>query len=149
MLIIREASNAIATTVLLVVIGGLPLASPETLSRLVCVPRYLKISLANFHPQSTVAPDDTVTLWEWASFTWVNRFITFGGQKELNEEDLPPLSLTMQTGVTFERFQRVKTRALLTQLMLAHRLDLALDLSFTVLSVILEYAGPFFLKKIL
>jgi hypothetical protein len=83
------------------------------------------------------------------TFTWVNPFITLGNTKELNEEDLPPMSLTIQSEITFERFQQVKTDSLLKQLLIAHRLDLFLDAAFTLVSVVFNYAGPYFLKRIL
>jgi hypothetical protein len=83
------------------------------------------------------------------SFTWVNPFITFGTSKELEPEDLPNLSLRMQTAVVFDRFRQVLGSSLLRRILLANKLDLAMDAGFTLVSVIFNYAGPFFLKMIL
>ncbi|WVQ85985.1 hypothetical protein IAT38_008153 [Cryptococcus sp. DSM 104549] len=130
--IVLETLNIGATTLLLLVLGGLKLASPEVLSRL-----------------SVVSPDDNASLWTWMSFSWVDSFIQLGNTKELEPEDLPELSLTQQTAVVFERFRQIRTSKLVWKIFIANRLDLALDMGLTLGSVVLNYAGPWFLKKIL
>lgn len=95
------------------------------------------------------APDDRATLAGWLSFTWVNPFIAQGNEKELEPEDLPTLSLTQQTVHVFERFRLIKTSSLLKRIFWSNRLDLALDASLTLVSVVFNYMGPFFLKRIL
>nr|ODN96123.1 ATP-binding cassette transporter [Cryptococcus depauperatus CBS 7855] len=130
--LVLEALNIIATTLMVAVFGGLKLADPEVLSRL-----------------PLVASDDEVTLFSWMSFSWVDSFIKFGNTQELEPENLPHLSLTQQTAIVFERFRQLTTRKLAMKLFIANRLDLALDASLTFVSVILNYAGPYFLKRIL
>ncbi|OCF78519.1 ATP-binding cassette transporter [Kwoniella mangroviensis CBS 8886] len=127
-----EVGNIICVSIMLLVLFGLKLAGPEVLSRL---------------PQ--VSSDDDVTLYSWLSFNWVNQFILEGASKELEPEDLPKLSLTQQTSVVFDRFRQLKTSSLLKQIFLANRLDLGLDAGLTLLAVVFNYAGPYFLKKIL
>ncbi|WWD20615.1 hypothetical protein CI109_105091 [Kwoniella shandongensis] len=129
---VLESCNIAATSVYLVVVGGLKLASPETLARL-----------------PLVALDDDVTLWSWISFRWVNDFITFGASQELEPDDLPPMSLTMQSSIVFDKFRRLTASTLLRKIMLSNKLDFALDFSLTIVQVVLNYAGPFFLKRIL
>ena len=64
-------------------------------------------------------------------------------------EDLPNLSMSMKTAVVFEQFRQIGSSTLLRKLFFAHKLDLMLDCTLTIISVIFNYAGPFFLKKIL
>jgi hypothetical protein len=90
-----------------------------------------------------------VTLSSWLTFTWVNPFISLGSSKELEPEDLPSLSLTMQTAIVFDRFRQIAGSTLLRRILLANRLDLALDAGLTLISVVFNYAGPFFLQRIL
>jgi hypothetical protein len=99
--------------------------------------------------QPVVAPDDLVTLSSWITFTWMNKFIAFGNSKEMQPEDLPPLSLTMQTSVIFHRFRDLSSSTLLRRILSANAIDLALDGLLTLCSVVFNYAGPFFLKRIL
>lgn len=127
-----ELVNAGATAGIILVLGSLKLASPEVLSRL---------------PQ--VAPDDNVTLFSWVTFSWVDSFIRYGNSQELEPEDLPPLSMTQQTAIVFEKFRQVTTSKLVNKLFVVNKLDMALDASLTLVSVILNYAGPFFLNRIL
>lgn len=96
-----------------------------------------------------MAPDDRVTLFSWLSFSWIDSFIRFGNTKELEPEDLPDLSPTMQTAYLFERFSQLKGSSLLRRIFWANKLDLALDAVLTLVSVVLNYASPFFLKRIL
>lgn len=90
-----------------------------------------------------------MTLSSWISFTWMNEFIAFGNSKELEPEDLPALSLTMQTAVVFHRFKALSSSTLLRRILSANAIDLALDGLLTLASVVFNYAGPFFLKRIL
>ncbi|OWZ59598.1 hypothetical protein C356_00814 [Cryptococcus neoformans c45] len=127
-----ELVNLGATAGIISVLGSLKLAPPEVLSRL---------------PQ--VAPDDNVTLFSWMTFSWVDSFIRYGNSQELEPEDLPPLSMTQQTAIVFEKFRQVTTSKLVNKLFLVNKLDMALDASLTLVSVVLNYAGPFFLNRIL
>ncbi|KGB75304.2 ATP-binding cassette transporter [Cryptococcus deuterogattii R265] len=127
-----EFLNIGATATIILVLGSLKLASPEVLSRL---------------PQ--VAPDDDVTLLSWMTFGWVDSFIRYGNSQELEPEDLPLLSMTQQTRIVSEKFRQAATSKLVYKLFLANKLDMALDGSLTLVSVILNYAGPFFLNRIL
>lgn len=90
-----------------------------------------------------------MTLSSWISFSWMNSFIAYGNSKEMTPEDLPNLSMTMQTAVVFHRFRDLKSSTLLRRILSANGIDLALDGLLTLASVIFNYAGPFFLKRIL
>lgn len=79
----------------------------------------------------------------------MNEFIAFGNSKEMEPEDLPNLSMTMQTAIVFHRFRELQSSTLLRRILSANAVDLALDGLLTLASVIFNYAGPFFLKRIL
>ncbi|EIW69963.1 hypothetical protein TREMEDRAFT_38635 [Tremella mesenterica DSM 1558] len=130
--IILEVGNLLLTSVLVYVVGGLRLATPEAIALL---------------PYS--APDDLVTLSSWLSFRWVNSFIALGSSRELQPEDVPKLSLRIQTAICFERFREIKASSLLWQVLKANKLDMAVDCLLTIVSVVMNYAAPFFLKRIL
>jgi len=134
----------IASISTLSIIAGLHMAPPVVLARMV---RLLSSEQTNNQP--VVAPDDLVTLSSWITFTWMNKFIAFGNSKEMQPEDLPPLSLTMQTSVVFHRFRDLSSSTLLRRILSANAIDLALDGLLTLCSVVFNYAGPFFLKRIL
>lgn len=142
--ILAEVGNVVVTTILVVIVAGLPLVSPTTLSRLVS---WLSRFRAN--NQDHIALDDTVTMSSWLSFTWVNKFINLGNTKELEVEDLPDMSLSINTALVFGRFRQTRGNTLLKKILLANRLDLFMDAVLTLLSVVFNYAGPYFLKKIL
>ncbi|WRT70588.1 uncharacterized protein IL334_007586 [Kwoniella shivajii] len=129
---ILEIGNIAITSISILILFGLKLSSPEVLSRL---------------PE--VAMDDDVSLYSWLSFNWVDPFIRKGASQELEPEDLPKLSLTMQTAIVFDRFRQLKTSTLLRKIFLANKLDLGLDAGLTLIAVVFNYAGPYFLKKIL
>jgi hypothetical protein len=100
-------------------------------------------------PKQQTAPDDEVTPFTWLSFSWVDSFIRFGNTKELQPEDLPNLSLTQQCSHIFRSFNDIKASSLLRKIFWANRLDLILDATLCLASVVFNYAGPFFLKRIL
>lgn len=76
-------------------------------------------------------------------------YIALGNERELQPEDLPTMSPTQQTAIVFDRFRQIATSTLLRKILLANKLDLLLDLSLTLLSVVFNYASPYFLKRIL
>jgi hypothetical protein len=79
----------------------------------------------------------------------MNEFIAYANSKELEPEDLPNLSMTLQTAIVFHRFRELKSSTLLRRILSANAIDLALDGLLTLFSVVFNYAGPFFLKRIL
>lgn len=130
--LLAQAGNVLITSLLTVTIGGLRILPPTVLGR-----------------AAAVSDDDQVTLFEWLTFTWVNRLIALGADPELKVSDLPTLSLTLRTTPIFEAYRQVKQKNLLLKLVAASSLDMIVDFSFTVASVFCNYAGPFFLKQIL
>ncbi|KAI0372366.1 multidrug resistance-associated ABC transporter [Pilatotrama ljubarskyi] len=96
----------------------------------------------------SVSPEDYTTVWGWASFRWVMPLLNYGTYNTLNETDVWSLSPTMQARPLHIKFSR-STGTLLKRLWAANSLDLILDFVLTYVSIVFNYAGPFFLKRIL
>jgi hypothetical protein len=90
-----------------------------------------------------------VTFWQWMTFSWMNPFIAYASKNELQESDLPKLSRTMQTSIVFRKFKATKGAKLLYRIAKVNRLDLGIDITMTIISVIFNYLGPYFLRQIL
>jgi hypothetical protein len=97
----------------------------------------------------TVSPEDYTSLWGWVSFTWVKPLIDRGTYETLNEGDVWNLSPTMQARPVYLKFSSCKRKTLLRWLWAANSLDLILDFVLTYVSIVFNYLGPFFLKRIL
>ncbi|KAF7346282.1 ATP-dependent bile acid permease [Mycena sanguinolenta] len=142
--------NVILTTCLLVVVLRLPLAVP------------IRQPLPD---ELEPAPEDYTSLFHWITFAWVYPLIRRGTNDTLAEKDVWDLSPTMQARPVFYKFTQLKycisqenfssfsssTRrsSLLRTIIRAHFSDFLLDASLSVLSVFLNFSGPFFMNLIL
>ena len=95
-----------------------------------------------------MSPEDYTTAWGWMSFRWVLPIVERGSQFTLNETDIWSLSPTMQARPLHIKFSR-STGKLVKRLWQANSLDFVMDFVFTYASIVFNYAGPFFLKRIL
>ncbi|EMD39008.1 hypothetical protein CERSUDRAFT_104287 [Gelatoporia subvermispora B] len=131
-----NVAHLVATTVLLLVVFRMPLAVPSS--------RIDKEKIGK-----TISPEDYTSLWGWASFQWILPIVKLGTNTTLNEADIWELSPTLQSRPLFIKFSRTHRTHLLRRLWDANALDLILDFFLTYVSVVFNYAGPFFLKRIL
>ncbi|KAG6905629.1 hypothetical protein DXG01_001538, partial [Tephrocybe rancida] len=129
-------ANLVVTTGVLGVVLGMPLALP---GRTV---KEEEIGLS-------VSPEDYTSLFGWITFSWVYPLVHRGRYTTLNEKDVWALSPTLQSRSIFIKFVTLPQTTLLRKLFTANSLDLFLDFSLTLVSVCFNYAGPFFLKRIL
>ncbi|KAJ6563543.1 hypothetical protein B0H10DRAFT_2169170 [Mycena sp. CBHHK59/15] len=97
----------------------------------------------------SVAPEDYTSLFGWITFSWVYSLIQRGTNTTLEEKDVWTLSPTNQSRPLFTKFQNLRGASLLRRLWAANSLDILLDFFGTLGSVIFQYAGPFFLKRLL
>lgn len=74
--------------------------------------------------------------------------LNLGTYNTLNETDVWALSPTMQARPLHIKFSR-STGKLLKRIWATNSLDLILDFCLTIVSIVFNYAGPFFLKRIL
>ncbi|KAF8502967.1 multidrug resistance-associated ABC transporter [Gautieria morchelliformis] len=96
-----------------------------------------------------VSPEDYTSLWGWISFEWVHPLVRKGTNETLNEPDVWDLSPTMQSKPLYMKFSTTTRKTLLRRLWAVNAMDLAIDFALMFCSVIFNYAGPFFLKRIL
>ncbi|KAF9490898.1 multidrug resistance-associated ABC transporter [Pleurotus eryngii] len=97
----------------------------------------------------TVSWEDYTTLGGWITFYWIYPLVRKGRNETLNETDVWNLSPTIQARPIFTKYSTVRGSTLLRKLFNANSLDLIVDFVLTVLSAILTYAAPFFMKRIL
>ncbi|KXN85925.1 ATP-dependent bile acid permease [Leucoagaricus sp. SymC.cos] len=129
-------TEVVAVTALLIVVCGMPLAIPSE--------RVKKGDVGR-----TITMEDYTSLFGWITFYWVYPLVRKGRSTTLNEEDVWDLSPTLQSRPIFVKFSQTKRPTLLRRIWAANSLDLILDFTFTLVSVVFNYAGPFFLKQIL
>ncbi|KAJ7764232.1 hypothetical protein B0H16DRAFT_1526418 [Mycena metata] len=97
----------------------------------------------------TVSPEDYTPLWKWISFSWIYPLIKQGTYTTLSDKDVFQLSPNMQSRPVFIKFSSLQLPTLVQKLWAANSLDIIVDFLLTVVSVVFNYAGPFFLKRIL
>ncbi|TBU25699.1 multidrug resistance-associated ABC transporter [Dichomitus squalens] len=127
--------NLLAVAGLLVLVFSMPLAIPSK--------RIKKEDIGK-----KISPEDYTTVWGWASFRWVVPLLEKGTYTTLNESDVWALSPSMQAKPLHIKFSRT-TGKLFSRLWRANTLDLVLDFVLTYVSIVFNYASPFFLKRIL
>ncbi|KAG6840542.1 hypothetical protein C0991_005902 [Blastosporella zonata] len=128
--------NLGATAGVLGVVLGMPLALPGRSVN----PEEIGLS---------VSPEDYTSLFGWITFSWVYPLVQRGRYTTLSENDVWALSPTIQSRSIFTKFVGLSQPSLLRKLFIANSLDLFLDFFLTVVSVVFNYASPFFLKRIL
>ncbi|KAI0339052.1 multidrug resistance-associated ABC transporter [Trametopsis cervina] len=128
--------NLAAGLISLVTIFTMPLALPSA-----------RVSPADIG--KSVSPEDYTSLWGWVSFHWVRPLITLGTNTTLQESDVWNLSPRMQARPVYMKFSAIKRATLLRRLWAANSMDLILDFVLTYVSIVFNYLGPFFLKRIL
>ncbi|KAI9056461.1 multidrug resistance-associated ABC transporter [Trametes sanguinea] len=127
--------NLIAVAGIFTVIMNMPLAIPS---------KHVKKEDIG----KTVSPEDYTTVWGWTSFRWVMPLLNRGTHNTLYESDVWSLSPTMQARPLHIKFSR-STGKLLKRIWSTNSFDLTVDFILTYISIIFNYASPFFLKQIL
>ncbi|KAF7329693.1 hypothetical protein MKEN_00232500 [Mycena kentingensis (nom. inval.)] len=96
------------------------------------------------------SPEDSARLWAWVTFSWIYPLIKRGRTTTLHESDIYSLSPTSSSRALFLKFQLLpSTSSLVRKIWAANSADILMDLSLAICSVLLTYATPFFLKRIL
>ncbi len=95
------------------------------------------------------SPEDTCRLIDWVTFRWVNSLLRATRKGKLDERDVWQLGKFLKARVVSKRFDEVPAKNLALRIFKANSKDLLLDVSLTFISAVLEYASPFFLKRIL
>ncbi|KAH9854525.1 multidrug resistance-associated ABC transporter [Lenzites betulinus] len=135
-----EIVNLVAVGGLFIVVLNMPLGIPSK--------QVKKEDILDAAQGKTISPEDYTTVWGWVSFRWVLPLLELGTHNTLNEVDVWSLSPTMQSRPLHIKFSR-STGKLLKRIWATNSLDLMLDFILTFVSIVFNYAGPFFLKRIL
>ncbi|KAF7321054.1 hypothetical protein HMN09_00192800 [Mycena chlorophos] len=128
--------NLVLLVGLLVVVCAMPLGIPSNLVK--------KSEIGK-----SVSPEDYTSLWGWVTFRWVYPLVLRGRDTTLNEGDVWNLSPSISSRPIFLKFSSLKSTTLFRRLWAANSFDIIMDFLLTLLSVMFNYAGPFFLKRIL
>ncbi|KAF9526193.1 multidrug resistance-associated ABC transporter [Crepidotus variabilis] len=128
--------NIVAILILLSIVVSMPLALPSS--------RVDPTEIGR-----SVSTEDYTSLWGWITFYWIYPLVHRGRYTTLEEEDVWNMSPTMQSRPVFAKFSSIHRPSLLRRIWAANSQDLVLDFLLTFVSVIFNYAGPFFLKRIL
>ncbi|KAF7329698.1 hypothetical protein MKEN_00233000 [Mycena kentingensis (nom. inval.)] len=95
------------------------------------------------------SPEDSARLWAWVTFSWIYPLIKRGRNTTLHESDVWSLSPTNSSRALFLKFQLLPYTSLFRRIWAANSADILMDFSLAICSVLLTYATPFFLKRIL
>ncbi|KAG8908992.1 hypothetical protein FRB99_000095 [Tulasnella sp. 403] len=135
--IVAILGDFVAVNSMLLIILGMPLGVPSQ--------RVIEFKKNG----GRVMEEDYTTLWGWITFNWINDLIERGTKTDLEETDVPELSPSVQSRTIYQRFMEYRYSTLLRQLLAANFLDLVLDSSLTLISVVCNYSSPFLLKLVL
>lgn len=128
-------------------IGGLPVHIPKyqgNFEGFLHAPNDPNVDARKFS-----SPEETCSLFNWFTFRWIGGLLRATRKGKLDEEDVWSLGKTLRARVVFAQFERVKANTLIPKLFFANGKDMSLDFTLSVISAMLEYASPFFLKRIL
>ncbi|KAF7307832.1 ABC bile acid [Mycena kentingensis (nom. inval.)] len=130
--LVASVLNLAVLAIVLAVVLGMPLA------------------MAPIREQGTrISLEHYTSLGRWLTFSWVYPLIRKGRKEELVEDDVWELSPTFRSRPLFEKFSSLPGVSLLRRLWLANSLDMILTFVLALLSVIFNFTGPFFLRRIL
>ncbi|KAH8099895.1 multidrug resistance-associated ABC transporter [Cristinia sonorae] len=136
--LVAHAANLVVVLLLVVIILNMPVGVPSKRVKIE------EIGLAT-------SPEDYTSLWGWTTFRWVQPLVTRGTSTTLNENNVWNLSPRFQSRPLFLKWSLPESQraTLLRKLWALNAHDLLIDFILTYVSVIFNYLGPFFLKRIL
>ncbi|KAK4103423.1 ATPase-like protein [Parathielavia hyrcaniae] len=100
-------------------------------------------------PTHTVgSPEDTITLWQWMTVSWIVPLINLGYQRQLHNEDVWFLAYEFQHSRLHMLFREISGTVFI-RLLKANGLDLIITTALGVFEMLLELAEPVLLKQLL
>ncbi|CAI4220259.1 unnamed protein product [Parascedosporium putredinis] len=107
------------------------------------------ISAAFSEPTSALrSPEDSLTLWQWMSVSWVAPLLSLGAQRQLHEHDVWSLPYDFQHGRLHVAFRDLRG-SVLSRLLQANGLDLIVVSLLGLLETLAVLAEPVLLKQLL
>ncbi|KAH9906597.1 ABC transporter type 1, transmembrane domain-containing protein [Fomitopsis serialis] len=152
---IADERNAALTTLVLLqlawptalawVAGSLPLRS--------VLPAQNVAKHADVPTSAATMPEDSVTLWSWSTFSFVEPLFKVATARTLDEADVWSLSPYFKHNNLFKKYLRYQeehpTHSLLWFLLASNSLDLSLDLLLELWSAVFGFVPPYALQEIL
>ncbi|KAI1628297.1 ABC bile acid transporter [Exophiala viscosa] len=138
--ILTISSTALAAVALVVVIN-MPLRDPA-LSRVeICRPFTL--------PTNTLrSPEDSMTLFQWMTVSWLASLIKVGNKRQLHDEDVWLLPYEFQHRHLHDAFRELHG-TVVRRLLVANWIDLVLLAVLAILELAANYSAPVILQKLL
>ncbi|THH32259.1 hypothetical protein EUX98_g1936 [Antrodiella citrinella] len=105
-------------------------------------------------PSNTLAmPEDSVNLWSWCTFSFVEPIFSVAKERTINEPDVWSLSPYFTHKNLFNKYleycQRCPTHSLLRFLLVSNSLDLILDIALEMWGAVVGFVPPYCLQRIL
>lgn len=98
-------------------------------------------------------PEDNVTLWSWCTFSFVDPIFKLASERTLNDTDIWSLSPYFLHRNIFRKYLEYRSQfpahSLLRFLLASNSLDLILDISLEMWSVVVGFVPPYSLQQIL
>lgn len=93
-------------------------------------------------------PEDSLTLWQWMTVSWMAPLISLGNQRQLHDEDVWLLGYEFQHRHLHDTFREMKG-TVVRRLVRANWIDLALLTFLAILELAAKYSIPLLLQKLL
>jgi len=107
----------------------------------------------NVSSHKFTCPEDSVNLWQWCTFSFVEPIFRAATDHTLNEEDVWALSPFLKHKNIFSKYLEYTslhpTHSLLRFLLVSNSLDLILDLSLEMYGAVAGFVPPYALQRIL
>jgi ABC-type multidrug transport system fused ATPase/permease subunit len=94
------------------------------------------------------SPEDTITLWQWMTVSWMAPLINIGYKRQLHNEDVWLLAYEFQHSRLHTLFREV-SGTVFARLLKANGLDLIITTALGVFETLMELVEPVLLKQLL
>ncbi|TIA13351.1 P-loop containing nucleoside triphosphate hydrolase protein [Aureobasidium pullulans] len=120
---------------------NLPLRDPSLSREGICQP---------FNPPTAElrSPEDSLTLWQWMTVSWMSSLISVGKTRQLNEDDVWFLGYEFQHRHLHDAFRELHG-TVVRRLLRANWVDLALLTVLAILELAANYSAPILLQQLL
>lgn len=138
---ILGAISALLSFVASIVIVNMPLRDP-VLSRAAISPPYAT-------PTNELrSPEDSLTLWQWMTVSWMASLMEIGSKRRLNDEDVWQLGYEFQHRHLHDAFRELRG-TVVRRLLKANGIDLVILTFLALVELVANYSGPVLLQKLL
>jgi hypothetical protein len=94
-------------------------------------------------------PEDTSTLLSYLTYSFMNPLLALGWVKKLDEAEIWPLSLSNRSDATRGDYEACRAEGVATKVFSLNLGVLLGDFGCNMVSILMNYAAPWFLKRVL